>query len=89
MHLNYHFLKYLCPELEKVFLGKTISACFSQNKDELIIETEDQTESRYIRAHFLPPQIYFSFPENKCVHVHIESKSCESCLGILVSERVL
>ncbi|MDR7130840.1 putative ribosome quality control (RQC) complex YloA/Tae2 family protein [Algoriphagus sp. 4150] len=64
MHLNYHFLKYLCPELEKAFSGKKISACFSQNKDELIIETEDENESRYIRAHFLPPQIYLSFPEN-------------------------
>lgn len=64
MHLNYHFLQYLCPELEKAFRGKKIIACFSQNKDELIIETEGENESRYIRAHFLPPQIYFSFPEN-------------------------
>lgn len=64
MHLNYHFLKYLCPELEKAFLGKKIIACFSQNKDELILETEDKHESRFIRAHFLPPQIYLSFPEN-------------------------
>ncbi len=64
MHLNYHFLQYLCPELEKAFQGKTITACFSQNKDELIIETEDAEESRFIRAHFLPPQIYLSFPEN-------------------------
>ncbi|MFC5625005.1 NFACT RNA binding domain-containing protein [Algoriphagus winogradskyi] len=64
MHLNYHFLKYLCPELEKAFLGKKIVACFSQNKGELIIETEDDEESRFIRAHFLPPQIYLSFPTN-------------------------
>lgn len=64
MHLNYHFLKYLCPQLEKAFLGKKIVACFSQNKDELIIETEDTEESRFMRAHFLPPQIYLSFPEN-------------------------
>jgi len=64
MHLNYHFLQYLCPELKKAFLGKKIIACFSQNKDELILETEDIEESRFIRAHFLPPQIYLSFPEN-------------------------
>lgn len=64
MHLNYHFLKYLCPELEKAFAGKKIISCFSQNKDELIIETGDGEESRFIRAHFLPPQIYLSFPEN-------------------------
>ncbi|MEP0713787.1 NFACT RNA binding domain-containing protein [Algoriphagus sp.] len=64
MHLNYHFLKFLCPELEKAFLGKKITSCFSQNKDELIIETNDSEESRFIRAHFHPPQIYLSFPEN-------------------------
>ena len=63
MHLNYHFLKYLCPELEKAFHGKEIIACFSQNKDELIIETENAEDSRFIRAHLLPPQIYISFPE--------------------------
>lgn len=64
MHLNFHFLQYLCPELEKAFHGKTIIACYSQNKDELILETEEAEESRFIRAHFLPPQIYLSFPEN-------------------------
>ncbi|WP_111612187.1 NFACT RNA binding domain-containing protein [Algoriphagus yeomjeoni] len=64
MHLNFHFLQYLCPELEKAFQGKTITACYSQNKDELIMETEDAEESRFVRAHFLPPQIYLSFPEN-------------------------
>lgn len=64
MHLNFHFLKYLCPELEKAFQGKAIINCFSQNKDELIIETADAEGSRFIRAHFLPPQIYLSFPEN-------------------------
>jgi predicted ribosome quality control (RQC) complex YloA/Tae2 family protein len=64
MHLNYHFLQYLCPELEKAFKGKKIISCFSQNKDELILEIDDAEESRFIRAHFLPPQIYLSFPEN-------------------------
>lgn len=64
MHLNYHFLKFLCPELEKVFLRNQITACFSQNKDELIIETALNGEINYIRAHFLPPQIYFDFPSN-------------------------
>ena len=64
MHLNYHFLKFLCPELEKAFSGKEILACFSQSKDELIFQTEDETGGRCIRAHLLPPQVYLSFPEN-------------------------
>ena len=63
MHLNYHFLKYLCPELADAFRGKKIQSCFSQSKDELILETSDGEESRWIRAHFLPPQIFLSFPE--------------------------
>jgi predicted ribosome quality control (RQC) complex YloA/Tae2 family protein len=62
MHLNYHFLKYLCPALDDVFAGKTIVACFSQNKDELVIETQDESEVRVIRAHLLPPQVFLSFP---------------------------
>lgn len=64
MHLNYHFLKFLCPELREVFRGNQITACFSQNKDELIIETTSGENLNYIRAHFLPPQIYFDFPTN-------------------------
>jgi predicted ribosome quality control (RQC) complex YloA/Tae2 family protein len=62
MHLNYHFLKYLAPALAENFSGKKISACFSQSKDELIFETEDQEETRFIRAHLLPPQVFLSFP---------------------------
>lgn len=63
MHLNYHFLTYLCPSLAEEFRGKTITSCFSQSKDELIIQTQSKSGERYIRAHFLPPQIYYSFPE--------------------------
>lgn len=63
MHLNYHFLKFLCPELARILVGKKITACFSQSKDELIIQTSEPNSTRYIRAHLLPPQIYFSFPE--------------------------
>jgi predicted ribosome quality control (RQC) complex YloA/Tae2 family protein len=63
MHLNYHFLKFLCPELARVLVGKKVLACFSQSKDELIFQTSDQNSERCIRAHLLPPQIYLSFPE--------------------------
>ncbi len=63
MHLNYHFLKFLCPELEKAFSGKEILACFSQSKDELIFQTSDENGERCIRAHLLPPQVYLSFPD--------------------------
>lgn len=63
MHLNFHFLKYLAPTLNETFAGNKIIACFSQSKDELIIETEGEAGNRPIRAHLLPPQVYLSFPE--------------------------
>ena len=62
MHLNYHFLRYLAPALSDAFSGSLVTACFSQNKDELIIETEKDEKIRFIRAHLLPPQVYLSFP---------------------------
>lgn len=62
MHLNYHFLKYLAPALNDVFSGAKLISCFSQSKDELIIETEGEQGIRPIRAHLFPPQVYLSFP---------------------------
>lgn len=62
MHLNYHFLRYLAPALSEAFSGAEITACFSQSKDELIIETVREDETRFIRAHLLSPQVYLSFP---------------------------
>lgn len=63
MHLNFHFLAFLCPRLSDLLLGYSVTACFSQNKDELILALQKGNESRYIRAHFLAPQIYYSFSE--------------------------
>lgn len=59
MHLNYHFLKFLVPSLTEKFQGQAILACFSQSKDELVLETE----VGFIRAHLLPPQVYLAFPD--------------------------
>lgn len=62
MHLNYHFLKFLCPALDQKFKGQKIISCFSQSKDELIIETEGKAGELWIRAHLKTPQIFLSFP---------------------------
>ncbi len=59
MHLNYHFLRFLAPALTDKFGGSEVNACFSQSKDELIIETS----KGFIRAHLLPPQIHLAFPD--------------------------
>ncbi|WP_143961772.1 NFACT RNA binding domain-containing protein [Litoribacter populi] len=63
MHLNYHFFKFLCPELDKGLKGCTLKNCFSQNKDELIFEFENQEESRFIRALLSPSNTVLSFPD--------------------------
>ncbi|EAZ79964.1 NFACT RNA binding domain-containing protein [Algoriphagus machipongonensis] len=63
MHLNYHFLKYLCPALNDQFQGQKIISCFSQSKNELIIETTGSEGEQWMRAHLKAPQIYLSFPE--------------------------
>lgn len=62
MHLNYHFLKFLCPELSYRLQGFQIIECFSQNKDELVIACADASEQLYIRANLLPVISCLSFP---------------------------
>lgn len=64
MHLNYHFLKFLCPALDESYRGQKIVSCFSQSKDELIIETTGEKGDLWIRAHLKTPQIFLSFPKD-------------------------
>lgn len=62
MHFNFHFLKFLCPELDQKFKGMQVMTCFSQNKDELVIGCAHSNEERYIRANLLPVISCISFP---------------------------
>ncbi len=63
MHLNFHFLQYLCPALHETFKGAEIFTCFSQNKDELIIGCLKGDEEIYIRANLLPSISCLAFPK--------------------------
>ncbi|MFN3800527.1 NFACT RNA binding domain-containing protein [Belliella pelovolcani] len=63
MHLNYHFLKFLCPELHDKFQGAQVISCFSQNKDELVIGCVKGGSEIYIRANLLPTISCLSFPD--------------------------
>lgn len=47
-----------------MFKGKEISACFSQSKNELILEAADANESKFLKAQLNPPQIFLSFPDD-------------------------
>lgn len=60
MHLNYHFFKFLCPQLTEIYSGKEVLSCFSQSKGELLIEID---QAPWIRLHLKPPTIVLSFPE--------------------------
>jgi predicted ribosome quality control (RQC) complex YloA/Tae2 family protein len=64
MHFNFHFLKFLCPELEILFCGAEIVECFSQNKDELIMGCTKDEKDLFIRANLLPSVSCISFPDN-------------------------
>ncbi|MFZ1807845.1 MAG: NFACT RNA binding domain-containing protein [Cyclobacteriaceae bacterium] len=53
MHNNFYFLRQLSTALNKKLAGFSIVSCFSQNKDELIIELNNEKESFFIKAHLL------------------------------------
>jgi len=64
MHLNYHFLKFLCPELHKKLKDFSLMECFSQNKDELVLGFTSVDSSMYIRANLSPANTCLSFPDD-------------------------
>ena len=63
MQLNYYFLKRLVPELEATIRGGILAACFSQEKDELILGFQKQYDF-YIRATLTHRFSCLSFPED-------------------------
>ena len=64
MHNNYFFLKQLSDSLQKKLVGFTLVSCFSQNKEELIIEFNNSIESFFIKASLQPSFCCLSFPNN-------------------------
>lgn len=65
MQLNYHFLKRLVPELAEALEKTILSACFSQERDELILAFErPEKEDFYIRATLTSSFSCLSFPED-------------------------
>ena len=63
MHNNYYFLRQLSTELAKQLTGFTLVSCFSQNKDELIIEFNDAKKSFFLKATLQPEFQCLSFPD--------------------------
>jgi predicted ribosome quality control (RQC) complex YloA/Tae2 family protein len=49
MHTNYHFLKHYIPYLNSRLLGAKLIACFSQDKDVLILTFLKETEELHLK----------------------------------------
>lgn len=64
MHNNYYFLRPLSAQLENKLKGYSIVSCFSQNKDELVIELNNTEQSFFIKAYLGAQFSCLSFPEN-------------------------
>lgn len=64
MHTNYYFLRQLSAQLTGKIIGFTLVSCFSQNKEELIIEFNNGNKSFFIKASLLAQFCCLSFPEN-------------------------
>lgn len=65
MHLNYHFFSFLVPALQAQLKGLQVSACYSQNKDELVLSFERQaTTPFYLVGHLLPAATCIYFPKD-------------------------
>lgn len=64
MHNNYFFLIKLTAILEKKLKESVVSACFSQNKDELLIQFETSEAPFLLKASLPSTFSCLSFPEN-------------------------
>ncbi len=64
MHNNYYFLRQLSARLHERIVGYSVVSCFSQNKDELIIELNHSHDSFFIKANLTPGLGGLSFPIN-------------------------
>ncbi len=62
VHNNFYFLRQLSTELKHRLDGFTLVSCFSQNKDELILEFNNAKTSFFIKASLTPELQALSFP---------------------------
>jgi predicted ribosome quality control (RQC) complex YloA/Tae2 family protein len=64
MHNSYFLLQQLSRELNEQLQGFSIVSCFSQSKDELVIEFNDERKSFFLKAHLQPDFCCLSFPSS-------------------------
>lgn len=86
MHNNYYFLKQLVPALETQLKWSVLTACFSQNKDELILEFQKEANSFfYIKAYQKSDFSCLSFPNQ----FHRARKNSIDLFGTLLGQKVI
>jgi predicted ribosome quality control (RQC) complex YloA/Tae2 family protein len=61
---NYFFLRQLSKKLAENYIGYTLVSCFSQNKDEIVIELNNEIKSFFIRADLSSEASCLSFPDH-------------------------
>lgn len=64
MQTSYFFFRSLVPRLSELILGSTLVSCFSQEKDELLLEFNDRYKSVFLRIIFTPSLAIIVFPDN-------------------------
>lgn len=84
MHNNYYFLRQLSHQLESLIMDWELAACFSQNKDELIIGFTDGLDEFYIKAHLHPDFCCLSFPKT----FHRAGKNSVDIFTAVISKKV-
>lgn len=85
MHNNFYFLKHLSKALEKKIIGAVISQCFSQSKNELILQFETTDDPFFIKASLVPSFTCLSFPRE----FHRARKNSIDLFTPLIGQRVM
>jgi predicted ribosome quality control (RQC) complex YloA/Tae2 family protein len=62
VHNNFYFLRQLSAQLNERISGYSVVSCFSQNKDELVVELNNSDESFFIKANLSSVFSCLSFP---------------------------
>ncbi len=63
MHNNYYFLRQLSHALTTKIRGSTVVSCFSQDKEELVLEFNNSKRSFFLKASLQSAFCCLSFPE--------------------------
>ena len=65
MQNSYYLIRQLVPHLKESLVGVSLADCFSQNKDELVIQLVDKNSEEFtIIAHLRPQFTCLAFPED-------------------------